>query len=68
MSTKYKQTTLFGGIAKDEDHIYKEPGNTYEKFIEMWWQRARARHERGSKQDLLKQAQVQCNDSMDMEM
>ena len=32
--SKFKQTTLFGSLAKDQDeHIYKHPANTYEKFI-----------------------------------
>ena len=33
---KFKQTTLFGGLAKDRvEHIHKHPANTYEAFIEM---------------------------------
>ena len=28
------QTTLFGGVLKDVQHIYKVPRDAYEKFIE----------------------------------
>ena len=28
------QTTLFGGVLKDVQHIYKVPRDSYEKFIE----------------------------------
>ena len=61
--SKFKQTTLFGSLAKDQDeHIYKHSANTYEKFIEMWWRQAR-RKAASSKQETIKEAQV-CNESM----
>ena len=43
------QTTLFGRVVKDEQHIYKVPQNKYEKFIELWWQRARRENPGASK-------------------
>eukprot|EP00731_Ephydatia_muelleri_P006878 Em0003g1126a len=51
-------TTLFGGVLKDVQHIYKVPRDAYEKFIELWWQRARREKPGASKNELLKQAQV----------
>ena len=60
---RFKQTTLFGSLAKDQDeHIYKHPANAYEKFIEMWGQLAK-RKAASSKQEAVKEAQV-CNESM----
>ena len=40
--SKFKQTTLFGSLARPE-HIYKHPANIYETFIEMWWRQARGK-------------------------
>ena len=52
---KYKQTTLFGDVLTDEaEHIYTDPANDYEKFMEMWWQRAKLEKPRCSKQDSVK--------------
>ena len=60
--SKYKQTTLFVQVLTDEaEHIYTDPANNYEKFIEMWRQRAKLEKPRCSKQDLVKQAQVYIN-------
>ena len=59
--SKYKQTTLFGGILKEEDHdyVYKQPQNRYEKFVQLWYQRARRSSTcTSTKQEIVKQAQV----------
>ena len=54
---RFKQTTLFGSLANDQDeHIYKHPANTYEKF-EMWWQVSK-KSAASNKQEAVKEAQV----------
>ena len=53
-----RQTTLFGKVAKQApDVIYANPTNTYEAFVERWYQRERKRSNK-SKQELVKEAQV----------
>ena len=58
MAKQLKQTTLFGNVLQRPEAIYKNPQNTYERFVELWYQRAR---KEGSitKQGILKEAQVQ---------
>ena len=55
---KLKQTTLFGNILQRAEAIYKEPQNKYERFVELWYQRARREEGGKSKQEIFKQAQV----------
>ena len=59
--SKFKQTTLFGSVVKqkDLDYVYKEPQNRYEKFVQLWYERAkRSSACTGTKQEIVKQAQV----------
>ena len=56
---KLKQTTLFGNILQRVEAIYKKPQNSYERFIELWYQSARREEGGISKQEIsMKQAQV----------
>ena len=41
MAKQLKQTTLFGNVLQRPEAIYKNPQNTYERFVELWYQRAR---------------------------
>ena len=52
------QTTLFGYKLKKEVHIYKDPRNKYEQFVEHFYQCNRTAVTDKSKQELVKEAQV----------
>ena len=58
---KIKQTMLFDSILKKEDldYVYKQPQNRYEKFVQLWYERARRSSTcTSTKQEIVKQAQV----------
>ena len=52
------QTTLFGYKLKKEDHIYKDPRNKYQQFVERFYQHNRTAAAIKSKQELVKEVKV----------
>ena len=55
-----EQTTLFGNVLQQAEAIYKEAQNNFERFVELYYHRAR-REGGMSKQEILKHAQVCIN-------
>ena len=55
---KLKQSTLLGNILQHAETMYKEPQNNYQRFVELWYQRARREEGGNIKQETLKQDQV----------
>ena len=56
IDSRYSQAELFGNVLQQAGAIYKEPQNNYERFVELYYQRARREEGGMSKQDVLKHA------------
>ena len=59
------QTTLFGYKLKKEDHIYNDPRNKYEQFVERFYQHNRTAAAVKSKQELVNEVKVRLSVSIE---